>query len=439
MGKGPKKVGWQARVQRLLVEDTTKSEEKEKEKNAAKAKRKRGEDPAKAEDWEEEQGGEEQVAKRRKEMYSTESKESQLFVGNIPFDATEEEITERFGTFGKVQRVLFVRDKITRRPTGAAFIHFKMPTGVDKALKECATQAELMRMEGGGAKAQHEMTRKQQKRDIFKGRTDGGAHIEGILFNGRLLSVKAVVSRKEAANKTRQAEREKEKEEHSDPRNLKLLEEGRVMRGTPAAAGLGEKRLDLLNNRHQLKKKKLKDPNFFVSPTRLSIRDLPPSVDEKQLKAVIVTAIKAYTAQHPEIKVEKGTKKNPFIKMLRIVKDVSTDTSRGFGFAEFKDQDIALAVLRDLNNNPYHFAGKRLDVEFAVESVHALQKLKRITDKGKERNKFVLEKAREGADGNESWRELQEAAAAKKEKEKAKKKRDFEKYKKYVKYSGRKN
>lgn len=41
----------------------------------------------------------------------------------------------------------------------------------------------------------------------------------------------------------------------------------------------------------QEKATKLKSPNFFISTTRLSIRNLPGSVDEKTLKELLLAAV----------------------------------------------------------------------------------------------------------------------------------------------------
>lgn len=56
----------------------------------------------------------------------------------------------------------------------------------------------------------------------------------------------------------------------------------------------------------QDKKVKLKSPNFCVSPLRLSVRNIPPSWDEKQLKALFVGAVK-----------ERATKEKPQVKQVR--------------------------------------------------------------------------------------------------------------------------
>ena len=45
-----------------------------------------------------------------------------LYVGNLPFTATEEEITELFGQHGAVHSVALINDRETGRPRGFGFI-----------------------------------------------------------------------------------------------------------------------------------------------------------------------------------------------------------------------------------------------------------------------------------------------------------------------------
>lgn len=44
------------------------------------------------------------------------------------------------------------------------------------------------------------------------------------------------------------------------------------------------------------KNMKLRSPNFFVSTTRLSLRNIPPSLDEKALKKLVVDAVRPTSA-----------------------------------------------------------------------------------------------------------------------------------------------
>ena len=45
-----------------------------------------------------------------------------LYVGNLPFTATEDEITEMFGQHGTVHSVALINDRETGRPRGFGFV-----------------------------------------------------------------------------------------------------------------------------------------------------------------------------------------------------------------------------------------------------------------------------------------------------------------------------
>lgn len=252
------------------------------------------------------------------------------------------------------------------------------------------------------------------KRRRFKGGLFGSDADAGLSFRGRLLRIRPAVTRNEASGLTRQAEKDRLLREHVDPRNLRLADEGRVMRGTPIADGLPESRLELLESRYQNKMRHLKDANYFVSPTRLSIRDLPTEVDETELKRLVMLGVRDFTRANPKFTWEQTGKRNPFIKQMRLLRDAASAQSRGFAFVELRQRETALAVLRKLNNNPILFGrNQRLHIEFAVESVHALQRLGRITQKGRVKHKGIAALRREGvADPREDWRRREEATAA---------------------------
>jgi RNA recognition motif-containing protein len=45
-----------------------------------------------------------------------------IYVGNLSFDVTEEELREEFASFGKVESVNIITDKYSGRPKGFAFV-----------------------------------------------------------------------------------------------------------------------------------------------------------------------------------------------------------------------------------------------------------------------------------------------------------------------------
>ncbi len=49
-----------------------------------------------------------------------------MYVGNLSYDVTEEELRKEFEAFGKVTSVSIVTDRVSRTPKGFAFV--EMPT-----------------------------------------------------------------------------------------------------------------------------------------------------------------------------------------------------------------------------------------------------------------------------------------------------------------------
>jgi len=59
-----------------------------------------------------------------------------LFVGNLSYETTEDELAAEFGTFGRVESVILPADKFSGRPRGFAFV--EMP---NRAEAEAAIEA----------------------------------------------------------------------------------------------------------------------------------------------------------------------------------------------------------------------------------------------------------------------------------------------------------
>ena len=45
-----------------------------------------------------------------------------IYVGNLPYEITEEELRQEFGTFGEVTSVNIITDKYSGRPRGFGFV-----------------------------------------------------------------------------------------------------------------------------------------------------------------------------------------------------------------------------------------------------------------------------------------------------------------------------
>ena len=60
---------------------------------------------------------------------------TKLFVGNLSFNATDEQLKELFGAHGPVQEVDVIKDKFSGRPRGFGFVTMETKEGADAAVK----------------------------------------------------------------------------------------------------------------------------------------------------------------------------------------------------------------------------------------------------------------------------------------------------------------
>ena len=58
--------------------------------------------------------------------------QNKLYVGNLPFDSTEDDLSEAFGAHGTVQSVTLITDRETGRPRGFGFV--EMNSGASDAI-----------------------------------------------------------------------------------------------------------------------------------------------------------------------------------------------------------------------------------------------------------------------------------------------------------------
>jgi RNA recognition motif-containing protein len=58
-----------------------------------------------------------------------------LYVGNLPFSSTEEELRELFERHGSVESVSVITDRETGRPRGFAFVEMSEPSAASDAIR----------------------------------------------------------------------------------------------------------------------------------------------------------------------------------------------------------------------------------------------------------------------------------------------------------------
>eukprot|EP00658_Telonema_sp_P-2_P076546 TRINITY_DN6721_c0_g1_i1.p1 TRINITY_DN6721_c0_g1~~TRINITY_DN6721_c0_g1_i1.p1 ORF type:complete len:684 (+),score=237.70 TRINITY_DN6721_c0_g1_i1:144-2195(+) len=266
-----------------------------------------------------------------------------VFVRNIPFRSTKDDLHRALRRFGKIKSCVLVEDPKTGKSQGKGFVLFDSQTSVVDALAAAEPKIpEDMRV--------------------------AGMHYPGdVMIEDRALILAPAVDRSTAQSLVSQKLDAKKKSTGAasiaEKRNLHLANEGLINSEMEAAAGMSEQDLEKREAAALEKKKKLSDPNNFVSSTRLSVRNLPTSTDEKVLKEMVRALF--------------GPSTKP--KQVKLVRDSGQrkGRSKGYGFIEMHTHDHALQLLRHLNNNPDTAGGKhkRPIVEFAVENVLKLRQL----------------------------------------------------------------
>ena len=71
-----------------------------------------------------------------KESVRAETMNTKLFVGNLAFETTENELQDLFAACGPVTEVSIVTDKFTQKPRGFAFVTMATPEGAQAAIQQ---------------------------------------------------------------------------------------------------------------------------------------------------------------------------------------------------------------------------------------------------------------------------------------------------------------
>ena len=58
-----------------------------------------------------------------------------IYVGNLSYDVTEDELSAEFGTYGKVESVAIPADKFSGRPKGFAFVEMQAKSEAEAAIE----------------------------------------------------------------------------------------------------------------------------------------------------------------------------------------------------------------------------------------------------------------------------------------------------------------
>ncbi len=257
-----------------------------------------------------------------------------------------------------------MKHHVSGQHKGCAFILFSTVEAAIAAIETAQTAS----WETVGSKASEKMGKGRRADDSSAQGSaldsillQGAGGSEGISCDGRLLLVTSAISRTAAAD-VNSSKRE-------DKRNMRLAKEGVILRGSPEAAGLSAPDLDRREASWNEKKKRLQNPNFFVSNTRVSVRNLAKEVDGKALKDFFV---QASSGSFDGTKAKgKGKQKVLKAKLVTELNSKGEPVSKGFGFVEFDDEETALKAIRTIVDpaSPMLLCGRRPMVEFSIENI----------------------------------------------------------------------
>ena len=264
-----------------------------------------------------------------------------VFVRNLSFDAAEDTVKEAFSKYGAVKYVKLCYDKELERPRGTAFIQFEDSQG---ALNACA-ESDIF-----------EMDMRKLQIDMAISRTQ----------------VNEIVEEKKSSTK-----------ETKDNRNLGLLKEGVIYPNSYEAKNISKADMMRRQKLEADNTEKLKLLHYFVSPTRLSVHNIPISCTDEEFRNIFYTAIS--NTSNSDVRTHRGG-----IKECRIMRDLSrvnaegVGRSKGYAFVEFSNFELAKKALHATNNNDKLFkTGNRLIVQFSVEDMRALKKKEARLEKSK--------------------------------------------------------
>ncbi|KAF8331829.1 hypothetical protein F5887DRAFT_870979, partial [Amanita rubescens] len=218
-----------------------------------------------------------------------------LFIRNIPYDATENELRVLFHTFGPLRYVRVTMDPATGRTRGTGFACFWNKEDADKIIQ----QSQLLKAETTGTDAvflaHYPLISKIHSHSILT--PDPSSSLaQNLVLHGRALDVIRAVMRDEAGRLKELGERAREK---ADKRKMYLLREGVfslyfiydsdtcvvILSSSPSAATIPPSDLERRTNSFNARRALLKsNSSLYVSKTRPSIRQIPLFVTERMLK-----------------------------------------------------------------------------------------------------------------------------------------------------------
>jgi nucleolar protein 4 len=322
-----------------------------------------------------------------------------VFVRNLPFTATDEQLKAHFEQFGRVNYARVVHDRATDRPAGTGFVRF-------------ATEADFKACLKGAPRAQQSAV--TNKKSILQNEMADEAGKYTI--DGRILQVTQAVNKDEATRLAQTATAAREGK-IQDRRRLYLLAEGAIPKDSPIFRMLSPSEVKIRDQSAAQRKKMIQsNPSLHVSLTRLAVRNMPRNLDSKGLKALAREAVVGFASdvkaglrqplskeennrggeEDKEAERRRKQKGKGIVKQAKIMFENKAGSkvpemdgagkSRGYGFIEYTSHRWALMGLRWLNGHAVKTEdGKtlRLIVEFAIENQQVVARRRDLQERSR--------------------------------------------------------
>ncbi|KAI1816000.1 hypothetical protein GGS20DRAFT_540479 [Poronia punctata] len=322
-----------------------------------------------------------------------------IFVRNLPFTTTDEQLKTHFEQFGRVNYARVVHDRATDRPAGTGFVRFTNEADFKACIKG-APRPQAAAVPKKKSILQNEMADEAGKYTI----------------DGRVIQVSQAVNKDEATRLAQTATAAREGK-MQDKRRLYLLAEGAIPRDSPLYGLLSPSEIQIREQSAAQRKKMIQsNPSLHVSMTRLAVRNMPRNLDSKGLKALAREAVVGFASdvksglrqplskeenargglEDKEAERRRKQKGKGIVKQTKIMfenKEGSKVTekdgvgkSRGYGFIEYTSHRWALMGLRWLNGHAVKTEdGKtmRLIVEFAIENQQVVARRRDLQERSR--------------------------------------------------------
>ncbi|KAI8609849.1 hypothetical protein BC830DRAFT_1173203 [Chytriomyces sp. MP71] len=343
------------------------------------------------------------VAPAKPKMAANVEEGCTLFVRNLLFETTEEELRNRFLAFGKLRYARITKDPTTGRSRGTGFICFFNKADADECMiaYEAAAKSHAL-LDDALEKPAEDLRGKKHKKDAKASQSKSmlvpepsltSAVTAPFILGERFLNLSVAVSKQESAKLTTEGVRDRRA---NDRRHMYLIKEGVIFQNSRESEGILPTELSKRQKSYTERKRLLaSNPNLFLSRTRLSVRNLGLKVTEFSLKRAAILCVKRFWEEAKQRKRKgledevleedkqdglepPGSDRRIIIKTTKIMLDnmkidpvTKKGRSKGFGFLEFQNHSDALACLRYMNACPYVFKADGLP--YGLEELQALE------------------------------------------------------------------